>query len=290
MFNDKILELLNEPLSSDDVKKRKGSGSQQLSYIASYHAINEANRIFGFGQWSTEILDLSQVDRTEYTKAGYNGGAEKEMISISYLCQLQLTIKHENATASHQDTGFGNGVAGNSAHGIGSCIELASKEAVTDALKRCLRYYGNKFGLSLYDKDDDSVMTPDELEAGKFISDKDMEKLRELYDDRLIDDDWVITALKAEGYPNNDFNEMRTDWYQMAYKIAKNYKLEEIELKNYEVDIEKAIKIMSESANFNMLKACFGEVWKKTIANNDKKRQQSSQKMYEEMKAKMEGK
>ena len=49
---------------------------------------------------------------------------------------------------SRQDVGFGTGVARN----LDDAHENSAKEAVTDALKRSLRSFGNQFGNSLYDK------------------------------------------------------------------------------------------------------------------------------------------
>ncbi len=171
-FTDEQVKLLKEPILKEDVKTREGTGKTQLSYLASYHVIAEANRIFGFDGWDSEILSLSQADKTIYEKQAYKAGdPPKEMLSISYLCKLRVTVKSGETLAIREDVGFGNGVAGNTAYGVGSCIELASKEAVTDALKRCMRYYGNKFGLSLYDKDDIQLYS-DDYELTKTVTEE----------------------------------------------------------------------------------------------------------------------
>ena len=92
-FNDETIKSLEEPLSKEDVKQRDGTGNTKLSYIASHHAIKEANRIFGFGNWSTEIQHIQMVDKTEYEKKPYNVCDEpKPMISISYTCHIKLTV------------------------------------------------------------------------------------------------------------------------------------------------------------------------------------------------------
>jgi DNA recombination protein Rad52 len=290
-FEDKTIQLLKEPLAVEDVKHRKGTGNQQLSYVASYHVINEANRIFGFGMWSTEIQYLHQVDKTIYVKPPYKAGEDpKEMISMSYLCQLKLTVANGEKTVSHADTGFGNGVAGNTAHGIGSVIELASKEAVTDALKRCLRYYGSKFGLSLYDKDDDTMLSNDEIENQKLVTPEQLSKLRELYEARGVDDEWVLTALKAEHYPLDSLELMRFDWYQLALNITHKYKLKEIEAASYQDDIKRVIDLMKKSGNFNMLKALYLEAHGKAKEHNDKKTLLEIVKIKDEIKAQLEAK
>lgn len=287
-FTDNQIELLNEPLLKEDVKTRDGTGNTKLSYLASYHVIAEANRIFGFDGWDSEILSLSQVDKTEYEKPPYKAGDDpKQMVSISYLCKLRVTIKAGETTSTREDVGFGNGVAGATAYGVGSCIELASKEAVTDALKRCLRYYGNKFGLTLYDKDDIQLYS-DDYEMTKPVTEEQLNDLRSLYPERGIDDEWVINALKGENHEADKLEDLRQDWYEKAFDITRKYKLSEIEAKTYKDDIEKVIKLMKESANMNMLKALFKEAWNKTKAQDDKETQLECQKIYENMKKEFE--
>ncbi len=285
-FTEEQKGFLNEPLLKENVKTREGTGKTQLSYLASFHVIEEANRIFGFDGWDSEILDLRQIDKTEYEKNPYNAGdAPKPMISISYLCKLRVTVKAGERRVIKEDVGFGNGVAGATAYGIGSCIELASKEAVTDALKRCMRYYGNKFGLTLYDKDDNTLLYQDEFEMSKTVTPEQLTELRALYGDRHINDEWVLLALKAENYDKDTLEEMRQDWFNMALDITTKYKLDEINAKAYKDDIENVIKLMKQSANFNMLKALFREAWEKTTKQNDKEKQAECQKIYEKMKA-----
>ena len=287
-FSTETIEQLNEELAKEDIKTRDGTGSEKLSYLASHHVINEANRIFGFGNWATEIGILKQIDKTEYEKPPYNAGDKpKQMISISFLCQLKLTVSNGEKTVSHEDTGFGNGVAGNTAYGTGSCIELASKEAVTDALKRCLRYYGNKFGLSLYDKGN-APMTMPEIEAAKIVTEEQLKELRDLYPAREIDDEWVLAALHAESYPHDSLDVMRFDWYQLAFKTARKYRLDEIEREWYDLDIKKVLGLMESAANMNMLKALFKEAWEKTKKYEDKDTQVEATKIYETMKLKLE--
>lgn len=284
------VELLEEPLLKENVKERDGTGNTKLSYLASFHVIEEANRIFGFDKWSTEILSLQQIDRTEYEKEPYKAGDPmKPMVSISYLCKLRLTIKCGDDEVIKEDTGFGNGVAGNTAYGIGSVIELASKESVTDALKRCLRYFGNKFGNTLYDKDRYALPDMGEFEASKTVTDKQLVSLRDLYLDRDIDDEWVLAMMKGEKY-SGTLEDMRQDWFELAYKNTREYKLADITSAFYEEDIKKVMGLMKESVNMNMLKSLFKEAWNKTTDQEDKERQLEAQKIYEEMKDKFEPK
>lgn len=287
-FQKETIDNLNEGLAKSAVMSRQGVGQTKLQYVASHHVINEANRLFGFGMWGTEIQHLHMVDKSIYVKP--NSNPAKEMVSMSYICRLKLTVRNGTDSVSHEDTGFGNGVAGNTAHGIGSVIELASKEAVTDALKRCLRYYGNKFGLSLYDKQDDSIMEDSELENSKLVTPELLAKLRELYEPRGINDEWVMAALKAEHYPLDSLEMMRFDWYQLAMQITKAYKLDEVEAASYEADINKVIELLKKSATMSMVKSLYLEAYNKAKNMDDKQRMLEIVKIKDELKAKFEGK
>ena len=51
---------LGKPLKREHVATRKGGGGQ-LSYIEGWHAIAEANRIFGFDGWTSETAHMECV-------------------------------------------------------------------------------------------------------------------------------------------------------------------------------------------------------------------------------------
>lgn len=285
MLTKEQVALLNEPLLSEDVKTRDGTGNTKLSYLASFHVIAEANRIFGFDGWSTEIISLDQVDRTEYEKKGYKPtDPVKKMMSISYMCRLKLIIEVNDYMVTREDVGFGNGVAGASAYGIGSCIELASKEAVTDALKRCLRYSGNKFGLTLYDKDDHKTIDSAQFESSRLATESELSDFRKLYVDRGIDDEWVLIALKADGCVIDSLDNIRKDWLEHAHKFTHKFKLAEINDKNYDVQMEKSIKLMNESVSYNMVKALFTECFARARDKGDKEKMMECKEVYDKMK------
>lgn len=77
---------------------------------------------------------------------------------ICYKAIVKVDVYDEahKSVISRQDVGFGTGVARN----LADAHENSAKEAVTDALKRSLRSFGNQFGNSLYDKSKNSSSTP----------------------------------------------------------------------------------------------------------------------------------
>ena len=61
MFTEQQEKDLAAPLNAEHVKQRPGAGRQSLSYLEGYHVIEEANRLFGFGNWSHETVLLEPL-------------------------------------------------------------------------------------------------------------------------------------------------------------------------------------------------------------------------------------
>jgi DNA recombination protein Rad52 len=136
-----IYSSLNSKLDKNFVKTRDQSGFS-LSYIEGWHAISEANRIFGFDNWHMDF-DWSRV---VYEKQQKDTSRGKEVLRwhVSYVVQCRITV----AGVVRVDVGSGSGIDSD----CGRAHESASKEAYTDAMKRAFRTFGNPFGLALYDK------------------------------------------------------------------------------------------------------------------------------------------
>jgi DNA recombination protein Rad52 len=287
IFSQDQITLLESPLITSNIKTRDGGGNTKLSFITGHHAISECNRIFGFGNWQTEIQNLKQVDRTEYSKKGYGqNDPPKKMVAIAYICQLKLTVSGEGQSASHEEVGFGNGSGADTAHGIGSSIELATKEAVTDALKRCLRYYGNQFGLTLYDKDGHGAMTDEQAYKQSSATEDQFKELDRLLAERDVDREWLMTAMRAEKFGYKSLDEMTQEWYQIAYKIVYEYKLKEMVAIIYSDEIQKRLVLISEVPNIQSLTLVFKEAWTMAKDQNDDKMVKKIVDAYEKMKAK----
>lgn len=140
MFNQNQIEVLNSQLDSSRVKTRE-KGNINLSYLEGFDIIETANSIFGYGNWSYLISKLEQVSQEQNHNQNY---------VVCYKAVVKLIVKDENhsKSISRQDVGFGTGVSKT----LADSHENAGKEAVTDALKRAMRSFGNQFGNSLYDK------------------------------------------------------------------------------------------------------------------------------------------
>ncbi|WP_419678488.1 Rad52/Rad22 family DNA repair protein [Aliarcobacter lanthieri] len=140
MFTKEQIESLNKELDRKRVKNRS-KGNINLSYLEGFDIFETANSIFGFGNWSYTITKLEQVSQE------YN---QNENVVLCYKAIVNLKVYNQTHTTfiEKEDVGFGTGISKT----LADANESASKEAVTDAIKRAFRSFGNQFGNSLYDK------------------------------------------------------------------------------------------------------------------------------------------
>jgi DNA recombination protein Rad52 len=107
----------------------------ELRYLEGHDVIETANDIFGYHAWSYKVTRLENT-------AGV------------WMATVQLTVTSpEGDLTVREDVGVGLPWASRE-QDVPSLDsqEMAIKGAVTDALKRALRTFGNAFGNSLYDK------------------------------------------------------------------------------------------------------------------------------------------
>lgn len=140
MFNDQQTKALSSELSSDRIKVRD-KANIKLSYLEGFDIIDTANNIFGFGGWAYTISSLEQVSQEVNSN-------QNVVVCYKAIVKVDVYDIDHSTMISRQDVGFGTGVARN----LADAHENSAKEAVTDALKRSLRSFGNQFGNSLYDK------------------------------------------------------------------------------------------------------------------------------------------
>ena len=151
-FAEDVLAALGAPLAREVVKTRSQSG-RNLSYIEGWHAIAEANRIFGFDGWSRETVMSECCYAGAYEKAIYENGRKTDKTTTSFRCSYRARVRVRVAGLVREGSGHGHGFADNP----GEAHESAEKEAETDAMKRALMTFGNPFGLALYDKEQAEV-------------------------------------------------------------------------------------------------------------------------------------
>lgn len=139
-FTKETVAELEKPLPWDMISERSQAG-QKLSYIEGWYALAEANAIFGFDGWSCEVVSVA-VLRSE---AGGDRG------NYTHVVRVHVRVRAGGVVRD----GIGVGVG--SLKDPAAAIELAEKAAETDAQKRALKSFGNRFGLALYDKEREGV-------------------------------------------------------------------------------------------------------------------------------------
>ncbi len=150
-------EHLKAPLNSAHVKEREGGGKRKLSYIEAWHAIAEANRIFGHDGWTRETVLIQKVAENERMigKPEWN----KKGWGVSYVAKVRVAV----GDVIREGIGSGHGIDVD----LGLAHESAIKEAESDAMKRALMTFGNPFGLALYDKTQ-AMVTDEPLPSTEF--------------------------------------------------------------------------------------------------------------------------
>lgn len=144
IFTAEQVAALKAKLDPANVRRREQSG-RSLSYIEGWHAIDEANRIFGFDGWARETVEMRLVSE-QARKVGKQGA---DGWSVSYIAKVRVYV----GPIMREGYGSGHGID----RDLGLAHESAAKEAETDAMKRALMTFGNPFGLALYDKDQANV-------------------------------------------------------------------------------------------------------------------------------------
>jgi DNA recombination protein Rad52 len=148
MFTPEQVALLDAPLSTANVKKNP----RGYDYVEGWHAIAEANRIFGHGGWNRETVQLTETNRDLVELRGKDGPYSQWR--VGYIAKVRVTV----GDVTREGMGYGSGMGKPEA--LGDAVESAVKEAETDAMKRALMTFGNPFGLALYDKDKTNVVEP----------------------------------------------------------------------------------------------------------------------------------
>lgn len=145
-FTPNQIECLSAKLDKAHVKSREQAG-RTLSYVEGWHAIAEANRIFGFDAWTRETLECKCVSERE-RKIGREPRT-RDGWGVSYTARVRVNVNG----VVREGVGAGHGIDVD----CGLAHESAIKEAETDAMKRALMTFGNPFGLALYDKEQANV-------------------------------------------------------------------------------------------------------------------------------------
>ena len=134
----RVTKELSQPLEPALVSSRRGRGNRTYPYLEGHVAIAQANRVFGHGAWGYEVV--GEVNLRDIQAVVAKTGEAKT--SHAYAATVRVDVP---GAPSRTDVGF-HAVNDDTVEGH----ETAYKGAVTDALKRALRSFGDQFGNGLY--------------------------------------------------------------------------------------------------------------------------------------------
>jgi recombination DNA repair RAD52 pathway protein len=142
-FTPEQTKKLLQPIAPQRVFK-----ANNQSHVPYFEVVAHLNRLFGFGNFSTEILDQHLIFETEHVSPR----SKDQMVwDVCYAATMRLSI----FDVSHQFvTSFENSSTGDALNQPkrSDAHDLALKSAISLATKRCAINLGDQFGLSLYNK------------------------------------------------------------------------------------------------------------------------------------------
>jgi DNA repair and recombination protein RAD52 len=139
-----IVQELDSKIPRDVISTREGGGGRKLSYLEGHYVIDRLNKVIGIGNWAytSDVIKVFEGEQNGKFSTSYIG-------KVRLVCTLPGGVQTE-----FTDVGYGDGTDPRSP---GKAHELAVKEAVTDALKRCAKNLGMSMGLALYSKEQENV-------------------------------------------------------------------------------------------------------------------------------------
>jgi recombination DNA repair RAD52 pathway protein len=162
-FTQEQLTELDKELNPLLISTRKGGSGSTLKYIEGHDAIDQGNRVFGYGQWAPRVLDCKAVvimDPVTGEACGVTYEATVEVqvagcLPIVEVGQQAVSVWNvQDVVMSRRKEDSDMPITAqeriNAQRAIVDAHEVARKGAVTDGEKRCLRILGNQFGNGLY--------------------------------------------------------------------------------------------------------------------------------------------
>lgn len=125
--------LATKPLKSD-LHSRRGPGGRSLVYYNGETVSRLLNDIFGYDGWNMNVLKVERICCVQ----------EKEKWQVGYMAHVRIT--HRASGTFKEDMGSGDCTDKH----MPTAVQNSVKGAITDALKRAARHFGEKLGNSLY--------------------------------------------------------------------------------------------------------------------------------------------
>ncbi len=117
-FSEAQVQTLSGKLSAKHVRTRQANG-RTLSYIEGWHAIAEANRIFGFDAWDRQTMAIKCVWE----------GTWHGKYSCAYVARVRVKVRAGSVEICREGCGSG--------HGRGHTPGEAHESALKGAIVKC---------------------------------------------------------------------------------------------------------------------------------------------------------
>lgn len=145
----KQVDQLLKPIAPQRVL-RDGKGH---SHVSQQDVTAHLIRVFGFGNFDTEILDTTLIFEQERVN---NAGEFTGRYDVCYRATMRLTVRDpDGKEIAHYENGS-TATAQNQTRG--DAHDLAFKSAISLSVKRAAIALGDQFGLSLYNKGQTSAL------------------------------------------------------------------------------------------------------------------------------------
>lgn len=183
-FTEQQLIELERTLNPLLISTRKGSSGSTLKYIEGHDAIDQGNRILGYGQWAPRVLECKAVVIMDPVTGEPCGVTYEAIVEVQIAGCLPIVEVGQQAVSvwnvidvvmSRRKDGRDDPITAqerqNAQRAIVDAHEVARKGAATDGEKRCLRILGDQFGNALYGEGRVVIVDGDTLDEETLKSD-----------------------------------------------------------------------------------------------------------------------
>lgn len=170
-LTEKQVKQLLRPINPNRVLKDANGNS----HVSQQDVTAHLTRIFGFEGWDKEILELRCIYERENPKNKKQNSNRENGWDVCYLATVRLTIRDpEGNVVTVKDDGS-TGLAENQ-RSLGDGHDLAMKSAISLATKRAAKDLGDQFGLSLYNKGQQSALVKSSLVYLESVNSDDVQE------------------------------------------------------------------------------------------------------------------
>lgn len=166
-FAPEQVEVLLRPINPKRVYQAQGH-----SHVAAHDVVAHLTRMFGFDGWDKQIIELTCVRE----RLGHDTKADKKNWYVTYRCTLRLTVYSPDGNVAKIIEEAATGSAANQPE-YGDAHDLAMKNAISYAIKRCAKDLGDQFGLSLYEKGSTGALVKKIVDTGTLDIDAHLDQI-----------------------------------------------------------------------------------------------------------------